>query len=196
MAKQPNLKSKSSNILWPLIGVGLVAAAGIGFFLTKSKQGSDNFTELATAGKDRLEKLVETRPDFGREPHQPESTPINYQEDPPTSGVHWGIWNNAGFYTDPQPTEKLVHSLEHGNVVIYYDDPGAQTLAELKKWSKAYPGESIGFAGVVSTPRSGLGKQIWATAWDKRLLLDSYDPELVAAFIDAYRGRGPEAPSR
>ena len=34
------------------------------------------------------------------------------------------------------------------------------------------------------------------TAWRKRLRLKTFDASAAAAFIDAYRGRGPENPVR
>jgi len=37
-----------------------------------------------------------------------------------------------------------------------------------------------------------LNNQIVLTAWRKRLKLDAFDTKIAAAFIDAYRGRGPE----
>ncbi len=42
----------------------------------------------------------------------------------------------------------------------------------------------------------GLGSDLVLTAWTKRLRLASFDAPLAAAFVDAYRGRGPEHPVR
>ena len=39
---------------------------------------------------------------------------------------------------------------------------------------------------------SGLGKSVVLTAWRKILKLDSFEPAAAAAFVDTYRGRGPE----
>ena len=43
---------------------------------------------------------------------------------------------------------------------------------------------------------AGLGQSVVLTAWAKRLDLDRFDPAPAAAFIDGYRGRGPENPVR
>jgi hypothetical protein len=83
--------------------------------------------------------------------------------------------------------------LEHGNIVIYYDAPETEVLATLKDWAGLYGGQ---WDGLVVTPHSGLGKTIVMTAWRKILRLDTFDPAAAAAFIDAYRGRGPEHPVR
>ena len=88
---------------------------------------------------------------------------------------------------------QLVHALEHGNVVIYYDTPGPEVLAILKDWAGLYTGT---WDGVVVAPMDGLGGDLVLTAWTKTLRLRSFDAGLAAAFVDAHRGRGPEHPVR
>lgn len=44
--------------------------------------------------------------------------------------------------------------------------------------------------------REGLGQRLILTAWNKILRLDHFDPAVAAAFVDKYRGRGPENPVR
>jgi hypothetical protein len=87
----------------------------------------------------------------------------------------------------------LVHALEHGHIVIYYDKPDAEALKTLRVWSGLYSGQ---WDGVVVTPKPGLGQKIVLTAWAKRLDQNQLDMPLAAAFIDAFRGRGPENPVR
>ncbi len=59
----------------------------------------------------------------------------------------------------------------------------------MKDWAALYGGN---WDGVVAAPSSGLGKAVALTAWRKILKLDEFDPAAVAAFIDEFRGRGPE----
>jgi len=42
----------------------------------------------------------------------------------------------------------------------------------------------------------GLGQRLILTAWGEILRLDHFDPAVAAAFVDKYRGRGPENPVR
>jgi hypothetical protein len=42
----------------------------------------------------------------------------------------------------------------------------------------------------------GIGQQIILTAWTKELRLEEFDAAAAAAFIDRFRGRGPEHPVR
>lgn len=160
--------------------------------MLKGKQTSDNFDQLITEGKASLEKKVDNRPDNGRG-HTTSGQAINYPEDPPTSGVHWPEWTSPGFYSSAEPKEKLVHALEHGNIVIYYDQPSSDVTNTLKGWAGKFSGQ---WDGVVVVPRQGLGQAITLTAWAKVLRLDTWEPTVAAAFVDAYRGRGPENPVR
>jgi len=63
---------------------------------------------------------IETFPDEGHA-HVPVGTVIPYQTDPPTSGDHYPDPQPGGFYTKPIASGFLVHSMEHGGVIIYYD---------------------------------------------------------------------------
>lgn len=62
-------------------------------------------------------------PDLGRE-HVPVGFEVEYNTNPPTSGPHYDSWEKAGIYTTPLDDRKLVHSLEHGYVIISYNCQG------------------------------------------------------------------------
>ena len=44
-----------------------------------------------------------------------------YNSNPPTSGPHLPTWVKPGIYTVPQPEGELIHSLEHGYVIVSYN---------------------------------------------------------------------------
>jgi len=111
----------------------------------------------------------------------------------PTTGPHDPTWINPGVYSREQSPAKLVHSLEHGMIVIYYDDPGDETLRILRGWAKLYPGP---WSGVVVAKKNGLGRTIVLSAWRNLLRQETFDPAMAAAFVDRFRGRGPENPVR
>jgi hypothetical protein len=127
--------------------------------------------------------------------HAAEGTPLTYPSDPPTSGTHWPSWVTPGFYKAGQPKEKLVHSLEHGHVVIYYDQKklSAEQLDALQKLAGKYKGQ---WDGVVAIPRTNPDHAVILTAWERRLPLANWDQAVVDRFVDAFRGRGPENPVR
>lgn len=64
--------------------------------------------------------LGEAMEDMGRE-HVPDETVVEYNSNPPTSGNHYGDWTRAGVYDKPVSDGHLVHSLEHGYVILSYN---------------------------------------------------------------------------
>ena len=137
-------------------------------------------------------EAVETFPDQGRNHIEPGET-VDYASEFPTSGPHDPTPVAPSFYSQVQKPEQLVHSLEHGNIVIYYDRPSDSTIKTLKEWSTKFSGS---WDGVVVTPKPGLGEEVVLTAWTKQLALSPFDAEAAFRFIDGYRGRGPENPVR
>ena len=167
--------------------VALVAVVAGGLYLWQLQQAGSSFEALVAEGQPALAR-VETPPDRGGG-HLGPGQGHSYDTAFPSSGIHDRVPVNAGFYTGPQRATQLVHALEHGNVVIYYDDPGAEARATIEAWTALFGGR---WDGVVAAPSSGLGKAVTLTAWRKILKLDSFDPAAAAAFVDAFRGRGPE----
>ncbi len=129
-------------------------------------------------------------PDNG---HLPEGADYDYGTPFPTSGPHAPRWTAPGLYSHLQQRTWLVHALEHGNIVIYYDQPGEEATTRLLDLAQEHDGQ---WDGIVVAPAPGLGEQIVLTAWEKRLTLERWEEAKAAAFIDAFRGRGPEHPVR
>lgn len=73
--------------------------------------------------------------------HITPGTPIHYPDAPPAFGKHWPNYLQGveirNFYTsDDRPEiERLVHSLEHGHTILWYDDtvkPGTESYDDIK----------------------------------------------------------------
>lgn len=175
-------------IQWIVAGLVVVAIAGGLWWRSAARQ--QDFRALADQGRADLEARVVSERSAGRD-HV--SGGMGYDDRFPTSGAHHPRWVDPGVYGEPQPTDKLVHALEHGNIVIYYDAPGDAVMGRLREWASLYDGQ---WSGLVVTPARGLGESIVLTAWTRRLRLEEFEPGVAAAFIDAYRGRGPENPVR
>ena len=134
-------------------------------------------------------KGIQKEPSKGRD-HVKDK--VDYGTQYPTSGPHYPYPTAPGFYKKIQPLEKLVDSLEHGNIVIYFDEPRKSDIEKIRSWVDRYTGD---FDGVIAVPSKGLGKKLVLTAWRHRLELPQLDAR-AAFFIDAFRGRGPERPVR
>ena len=61
-------------------------------------------------------------PDLGRDHVSVEQfARTTYNSNPPTSGPHLETWVKPGIYREPQHDGELIHSLEHGYVIISYN---------------------------------------------------------------------------
>ena len=72
------------------------------------------------------------------------STYRHYDSSPPTSGPHWPIFADPGFYTVELPPEELVHNLEHGQIVVWYDpDVPSEIQTALERLVARNPGAIV-----------------------------------------------------
>ncbi len=177
----------SGRINLVLAAVALAAVVAGGLYLWRLQQAGSDFEALIAEGQPALAR-VETPPGHGGG-HLGPGQGHSYDTAFPTSGIHDRVPIGPGFYTGPQRATQLVHAVEHGHIVIYYDDPGAEARATIEDWTALFGGH---WDGVVAAPSSGLGKAVVLTAWRRILKLDSFEPAAAAAFIDTDRGRGPE----
>ena len=178
-------RNKNKN-LFIAAGAAVVVVVGALFVFGGGGGGGGGFTAdpdfNADALRDRIEHLVDEGNSHVR-------TAVDYGTEFPASGDHAPLPWPPGFYEDAVISEALVHSLEHGYIVIYYDKRGSAALDQLRSWTLKYQGN---WDGMVAVPHAGLGEEIVLTAWAQRLRLDRFDPDAAWIFIDDYRGRGPE----
>ena len=113
--------------------------------------------------------------------------PVTYEQSPPVGGDHNPVWQNAGFYEEPVPNEKAVHTMEHGAVWITY----APDLPQDQKDKLRQLVESQDC--LLASPYPGLPAPVVASAWGKQVQLGSVDDPGLQEFIRAYR-KGPQTP--
>jgi len=112
--------------------------------------------------------------------------PVAYPQTPPVGGNHSPRWQNCGFYSQPVPAERAVHSMEHGAVWITYRPGLAESdLSRLRKFAQE------GY--VLISPFEGLPGPVVATAWGRQLRPDSVQDPRLATFVSDFR-RGPQTP--
>ena len=113
----------------------------------------------------------------GNNNHIDPPTSIPYPDAPPASGPHWGNYLQGSeirnFYTvDDRPeVERLVHSLEHGHTILWYDDtvkPGTDAYKDVQAISKKFTEEQK-FIAAPWTEKDGKsfpsGKHVALTHW-------------------------------
>lgn len=151
---------------------------------------------LPDSGREDVIGVVATEA-FTGQPNHVSASELNYDpSNPPTAGPHTGNSARAGFYEQEVGFGPLVHSLEHGAVVIYYDPQ--QITPEARESLRAFAQQHTGaWRSVIVMPHPGEPDAAYElTAWEKRLKLQEYDARAVRAFVAEYIGRGPENPVR
>ena len=149
------------------------------------------------------------------------STEVSYKTNPPTSGKHYSDWIRAGIYDEPKDDRNLVHSLEHGYVIISYNCDKKGTVyahgiedeassSSTEATSSALPTsftsedchklvdqlisiyEKKGKKKIIVVPRPNLDSRIALSAWTYLDKFDTFDQVRIEKFIDAHRDQGPE----
>lgn len=125
--------------------------------------------------------------------HVPEGSPITYNSDPPAGGKHYATPLGPGFYTKPELDGYIVHSMEHGYVVIWYDCSSLRKAAcdELQKQIQNLISNTK-IKKLIGMPRNGMGHTIALTSWGKLAFLDNFDKTFITQFINEHINQAPE----
>jgi hypothetical protein len=127
-------------------------------------------------------------------------SPVAYNSTPPTSGPHYENLAAWGLHDRPVRYEHLVHNLEDGGVVVYYQCEGGcpELAAELEALLEPYlaAGQHVALAPNDPTWTDGgsqplhadMGATIALTAWGKLLTMDAVDAAAIRTFVERYEG--------
>jgi hypothetical protein len=123
-----------------------------------------------------------------------------YSSLPAASGPHWDPSALAewGVYSTPQPETQLIHSLEHGGIVIWYDSEAldAESIDALTSYVNTQTASGVsGRYKFILSPWGGadpLPAPVVATTWTWLLELDSADVDAIDEFARAHYGDAPE----
>lgn len=121
--------------------------------------------------------------------HVPDGAEIQYNSNPPAAGSHYATTAHAGIYDkDKAPADgNLVHSLEHGAVILWYKSDLPQDQVEkLKKVFNKSSGKKI------MVPRKNLDVPVALTSWGWILKLKTIDEAKIKEFIETNSDRAPE----
>jgi uncharacterized protein DUF3105 len=121
-----------------------------------------------------------------------------YGTKPPSSGNHYPIWADFKTYTTPVPWGHLVHSLEHGAIVIVYNCPEGcpDEVAAAQAMLDALPTDPICTAPTkhraILAPDPTLDVRWAASAWTWTLRASCFDAPTFHDFATAHYGMGGE----
>ncbi|MBX3211755.1 MAG: DUF3105 domain-containing protein [Labilithrix sp.] len=130
--------------------------------------------------------------------HVPEGTALSYCSNPPSSGDHYPVWADFRQYPAPVEWPYLVHSMEHGAVVLLYKcEPSGcpdvvDALVKVRDEAAADPLCSNGVKRIIIAPSATIPTQVAAAAWGKTYRADCADPATLAAFVRDNYAKGPE----
>lgn len=133
---------------------------------------------------------------------QGSASPIAYNSTPPTSGPHYPGLAPWAVYQEPIRYEQLVHNMEDGGVVVYYQCPDGcpELVDQLDGLIRPYvesgrhvvmlPNDPtwMGSEGSVTPLHQDMGARIALTAWQKIDKFDEFDAERIRSFIERYEG--------
>jgi hypothetical protein len=126
--------------------------------------------------------------------------PGPYNSNPPTSGTHFPSTFEAGFYDEedmvsmpPYPEGYLVHNLEHGYVIFWYNcaplDPTA--CDEMKAQIQGVMEEFDGYK-LIAFPWSTIDVPVVMTSWGQMQEMERFDEGLARRFIRRNLNEAPE----
>ena len=177
-------RKRKQIINWVLWGGLIVVVLGVvGYAVIARKQ--------PPAGE-----AVQVMPDSS---HVPEGTdPGPYNTDPPSSGRHYANEMNAGFFDEgsqepPYPAGYLVHNLEHGYVIFWYNcsSLAGQACSDLKSSIKSVMDQVDNFK-VIAYPWPSIDLPVVLTSWGRVQRFSSFDPKQAQAFVLSNRNQAPE----
>ena len=168
-----------SMLTWGGIGVAILAV--IGFMIWQGVKPA--------AG--------ESIPIMTSSPHiDVDTDPGQYNSDPPTSGLHYPQEANVGFYDEniyTYPAGYLVHNLEHGYVIFWYncDLLSESACSGLKSQIRTVMDE-LGGIKLIAYPWNSIDVPLVMTSWGRLQRFETFDPAQAIAFYRANLNRAPE----
>ena len=192
-------KRRQRTLLWTGVAVGcLVALVALIWWQGREEPQASNPPVAAAAleaGRQAAgSEGVKTFAEAGRTHIDAGQQPGNWNSNPPTSGDHLATPLPPGVYDSEQDPRAMVHSLEHGYVLLLYRGIPADQVAQLRQFAEQRDGSKL-----ILAPYSGLEQDgVALAAWRNLELLQRVNMDVVQAFVndfmmpDATKSAAPE----
>jgi hypothetical protein len=119
------------------------------------------------------------------------TSPVTYKTNPPTSGDHFPEPAEDGAYLKAPRTEALVHSLEHGRIILWFKPNASKEVkGKLKALFDEQPRHMI-----LAPNETNMPYEVAASAWGNLLGCKKVDDktwDALRAFRDELVDQGPE----
>ncbi|KAA3645286.1 MAG: DUF3105 domain-containing protein [Chloroflexi bacterium] len=183
-------QKRRSQFIWGAFIIGALAFVGyaawqVGFALWRSSQSTTGETA------ELMESIL----------HVDEGTPVDYNTDPPTSGEHYARPLPAGFFEDTpagydagQPQAHIVHSMEHGYVIFWYNCEiiSENECTDLKEGIQSVMSD-FNFLEVIAFPWNSIDVPLVMTSWGQIQPFESFDHVAARDFVTFNQNKSPEA---
>ncbi|HWB72932.1 MAG TPA: DUF3105 domain-containing protein [Egibacteraceae bacterium] len=205
LAEQRRLAARARRRrLMVLLAAGLVLLGAVGVVIAGQLAERAERAETARQAAQQLEALGCTeavaQPDLGTGHIGGQELAANppeaiYPDRPASSGRHIGSVANSGVYDQPVDERFLVHNLEHGYVVVYYDDDLPPAAVEELT---SFVSEQLGaFPKLVAAPWQGAlpgDANVAFVSWRTRQLCEQFSPEVALTYLNEHHGTASGAP--
>jgi Protein of unknown function (DUF3105) len=193
-----------------VVVVGLLAAALVPYIKDQREKSKAEGTPVAQLGVSKSAAdcdPVKTVDASGSGQHINPPKKINYPAAPPAFGPHWPNYLQGSelrsFYAenDRPEIERLVHSLEHGHTILWYDEtvkPGTQAYKDVQAIGAKFNPETDKFMAAPWNASDGgsfpSGKHVALTHWtgpNKQKGATQYCAAPSGAVVDAFMKEFP-----
>lgn len=183
MREKRRRRKTITRIIWGAVAIVLIAV--IGYFV---------WNAFKPAAGQAVPIMAETgHVEEGQDPGP-------YNTDPPTSGRHYANELDAGFYEEADresisgfPEGYLVHNLEHGYVIFWYncDLVTERECTDLKSQIRSVLDRENNFK-VIAFPWDSLEVPVVLTSWGQMQEFETFNPEQAQSFVRQNRNQAPE----
>lgn len=176
-------EQRRSYLIWG--GIAAAVLAVIGYFVWVNVRPQAGEAVQVMPSRDHVQEGTDPGP---------------YNTNPPSSGEHYSSPLPAGFYTEADaeqfgeyPEGYLLHSLEHGYVIFWYncEAAGVTDCTQVQDQIRSVMNDFDNFK-VIAFPWSSIEVPVAMTSWGHLLKMEEFDPNAAANFIDRNRFKAPE----
>jgi hypothetical protein len=182
--KKKQLRQKI--LLYGGLALGVIAVIVIVVLVTTQTPGSGGLMgeEVAVPSRD----------------HVPSNTvPGPFNTSPPAGGAHFDTDWPSKFYQENElptlpahPEGYLVHSLEHGYVIFWYNCQVPNTDCAALKQTIQQVMDDTGGTKLIAFPWSDMKEPLAMTSWGRILRFPKPDPAVMKQFVLSNRYKAPE----
>ena len=128
------------------------------------------------------------------------SDPGPYASNPPAGGTHYASELEAGFYEEDAPEAgmaypagPLVHNLEHGYVIFWYNCAAYEGDCSTLKETIRAAMDKAGRTKLIAFPWTDMQVPLAMTSWGRIMEFRQIDNDLMVAFALNNRNHAPES---